>query len=242
MKKMIVYSALRPDEDHSVHFLQEFDEKNSIGLELGTHAISGCLDCNERNCDEFGVLNSEGGSGYTKNEFEIAQVYSSPERSGSLEDSDERPRDGETEYESVSETTPWRHQLSEYSLPEFYGQIVVPLNSESNDSGDVPWYRSLHAFLGLGSLIAVGYMDPGNWVTDLAGGSAYEYSLLFVIALSSIMAMFLQYLSLKAGLATSRDLAQICRDSYPRPVVVCLWIIMEVAICATGKLHGFVIY
>jgi hypothetical protein len=95
------------------------------------------------------------------------------------------------------------------------------------------WWRVCREYLGPGALIAVGYMDPGNWSTDIAGGSQYGYKLLFVVLFSSIMAMFLQYLSLKAGLATGRDLAQICRDSYPRPVSLFLWFAMEIAIMAT---------
>ena len=91
----------------------------------------------------------------------------------------------------------------------------------------------MKSYIGPGALVAVGYMDPGNWSTDIAGGSMFGYKLLFVILLSSLMAMFLQHLSLKAGLATGRDLAQICRDSYPNYIVYSLGVIMEVAICAT---------
>lgn len=137
-------------------------------------------------------------------------------------------RPPEIDDDMENETSPWFQSIKEHSLPEYNGQIAVPRSN-------APWYKQLSAFLGPGSLIAVGYMDPGNWVTDLAGGSAYGYRLLFVIALSSVMAMFLQYLALKAGLATSRDLAQICRDSYHPYVSFCLWIINEIAICATGK-------
>lgn len=95
------------------------------------------------------------------------------------------------------------------------------------------WWRVCREYLGPGALVAVGYMDPGNWSTDIAGGSQFGYSLLFVVLLSSLMAMFLQYLSLKAGLATNRDLAQICRDSYHPYVSRGLWIAMEIAIMAT---------
>lgn len=121
----------------------------------------------------------------------------------------------------------WLRNLEETSLAEFNGTITVP-NQETN------WFKKFRAFVGPGALVAVGYMDPGNWSTDIAGGSAFGYSLIFVIALSSLMAIFLQGLALKAGLATNRDLAQICRDSYPQHVVTLLWIIMEIAICATG--------
>ncbi|PNW80544.1 hypothetical protein CHLRE_07g321951v5 [Chlamydomonas reinhardtii] len=100
-------------------------------------------------------------------------------------------------------------------------------------SADAPWYKKLFAFAGLGFLISVGYMDPGNWATDLAAGSAFGYSLLFVVLLSSVCAMFLQYLSLKLGIATDRDLAQACRDAYHPAVNRVLWAVAELAIGAT---------
>jgi manganese transport protein len=92
--------------------------------------------------------------------------------------------------------------------------------------------RKLLAFAGPGFLVAVGYMDPGNWATDLAGGSKYNYTLLSVIMISNFMAILLQSLSLKLGIATGRDLAQACRDHYSKPVSFCLWIICELAIAA----------
>jgi manganese transport protein len=88
------------------------------------------------------------------------------------------------------------------------------------------------AFSGPGYLVAVGYMDPGNWATDLAGGSAFGYSLLSVILLSNLMAILLQSLSARLGIVTGRDLAQACRDHYPRPVAITLWVLCEIAICA----------
>jgi|SRR5690348_6955634 len=88
------------------------------------------------------------------------------------------------------------------------------------------------AFSGPGYLVAVGYMDPGNWATDLAGGSAFGYTLLSVILLSSLMAILLQALSARLGIATGRDLAQACRDHYSRPASVSLWVLAEVGICA----------
>jgi len=88
------------------------------------------------------------------------------------------------------------------------------------------------AFSGPGYLVAVGYMDPGNWATDLAGGSAFGYTLLSVVLLSSLMAMLLQCLSARLGIATGRDLAQACRDHYSRPVSMALWGLCETAICA----------
>jgi len=113
----------------------------------------------------------------------------------------------------------------EVSLPEMHGTIRVP-----HAAG---WLRRLFAFVGPGYLIAVGYMDPGNWATALAGGSAFGYTLLSVALISSLMAMLLQALAARIGLATGRDLAQLCRDRFPRPVNFVLWLLAEVAICAT---------
>lgn len=110
------------------------------------------------------------------------------------------------------------------SLPESYKTIPVP--------GHWPWWRKMLAFAGPGYLIAVGYMDPGNWATDLAGGSAFGYTLLSVILLSNLMAMLLQSLAGKLGIATGRDLAQACRDHYSYPVTIILWVLCEIAICA----------
>ena len=93
-------------------------------------------------------------------------------------------------------------------------------------------WRRLFAFAGPGYLIAVGYMDPGNWATDIAGGSAFGYTLLFVILLSNLMAILLQALSVRLGVATGRDLAQACRDHYAPPVALALWILCELAIIA----------
>lgn len=110
------------------------------------------------------------------------------------------------------------------SLPESYRTIPVPRHW--------PWWRKMLAFAGPGYLIAVGYMDPGNWATDLAGGSAYGYSLLYVILLSNLIAILLQYLAGKLGIVTGRDLAQACRDNFSYPVTIILWILCEIAICA----------
>jgi manganese transport protein len=93
--------------------------------------------------------------------------------------------------------------------------------------------RMLLAFTGPGLLVAVGYMDPGNWATDLAGGAQFGYTLLFVITLSNLMAIVLQALALRLGIATGRDLAQTCRDEYSKPVGFVLWILAEIAISAT---------
>jgi len=92
--------------------------------------------------------------------------------------------------------------------------------------------KRLFAFLGPAYLISVGYMDPGNWATDLAGGARYGYTLLSVIMLSNLMAILLQALAARLGIASGRDLAQACRDSYSRPVTIVLWILCEIAIAA----------
>ena len=110
------------------------------------------------------------------------------------------------------------------TLPEVHRTMHVP-----SQKG---FWRKLLAFVGPGYLVAVGYMDPGNWATDLAGGSKYNYSLLSVILLSSLMAMFLQYLALKLGIATGADLAQLCRRHYGKRASVFLWIFAEIAIAA----------
>src|SRR5687768_14484986 len=111
------------------------------------------------------------------------------------------------------------------SLPESHASIAVPGIGGS-------FWRKFGAFAGPGYLVAVGYMDPGNWATDLAGGSAFGYTLLSVILLSNIMAIVLQALAAKLGIVTGRDLAQACRDHYSRPVGFMLWIICELAIVA----------
>src|SRR4051812_26303866 len=94
------------------------------------------------------------------------------------------------------------------------------------------WLKRVLGFAGPGFLIAVGYIDPGNWATDLVGGSKFGYSLLWVLLLSNLMAIVLQNLSCRLGIVTGRDLAQACRDYYPRPIANALWILSEVAICA----------
>jgi manganese transport protein len=98
--------------------------------------------------------------------------------------------------------------------------------------GSGQWLRRFLAFLGPGYMVSVGYMDPGNWATDLAGGSQFGYTLLSVILLSNLMAIVLQALAARLGIATGRDLAQACRDHYPRPVAFVLWVVCEVAIIA----------
>ena len=111
------------------------------------------------------------------------------------------------------------------SLPEVHRSVAVP-----NAGG---FMRKLFAFMGPGYLVAVGYMDPGNWATALAGGSAFGYTLLSVALASSLMAILLQALCARIGVATGRDLAQLCRERFPKPVAYPLWLLAEVAICAT---------
>jgi manganese transport protein len=118
----------------------------------------------------------------------------------------------------------WRRALTTPSLPEAHRSIPV--------AADSSWLRKVLAFAGPGYLIAVGYMDPGNWATDLGGGSKFGYVLLSAVLISSLMAMFLQALAAKFGIATGRDLAQGCRDHYSRPTSISLWIVCELAIAA----------
>ncbi|KIG03291.1 Nramp family divalent metal transporter [Caballeronia concitans] len=110
------------------------------------------------------------------------------------------------------------------SLPEVYASVRVPVG--------VGWIRRFLAFAGPGYMISVGYMDPGNWATDIAGGSKFGYTLLAVILLSNLMAILLQALAVRLGVATGRDLAQACRDHYSKPVNLALWIACEAAIVA----------
>jgi manganese transport protein len=109
------------------------------------------------------------------------------------------------------------------SLPEVHGTVPVPAG----------FWRKVFAFAGPGYLVAVGYMDPGNWATDIAGGARYGYTLLSVVMISNLMAILLQAMAARLGIAAGRDLAQACRDSYSRPVVLALWVLAELAIAAT---------
>ena len=110
------------------------------------------------------------------------------------------------------------------SLREVHGSIAVPTGAG--------FWRKLFAFAGPGYLVAVGYMDPGNWATDLAGGARYGYTLLSVILLSNLMAILLQALGVRLGIGSGRDLAQACRDSYSQPTTLVLWVLCEIAIAA----------
>ncbi len=125
---------------------------------------------------------------------------------------------------TVAVDSGWRRARADSSLPESHRTVAVPAGAG--------FWRKLLAFSGPGFLVAVGYMDPGNWATDLVGGSQFGYTLLSVILISNLMAILLQHLCVKLGIATGRDLAQACRDHYPRPVVWFLWILCELAIAA----------
>ena len=119
----------------------------------------------------------------------------------------------------------WRHARRRPSLAEVFGSIATrPTGS---------FWHKLVSFLGPGYLVAVGYMDPGNWATSLAGGSKFGYALLTVALLSNLMAILLQALCTRLGIGAGRDLAQACRDAFPRAVSWPLWLLAEVAICAT---------
>jgi manganese transport protein len=123
-----------------------------------------------------------------------------------------------------SESSAWRRALTLPSLPESHRSIPISHNAH--------WFRKILAFAGPGYLVAVGYMDPGNWATDIGGGSKFGYTLLSVVLISNMLAMFLQALSAKLGIVTGRDLAQACRDHYSRRVSIFLWVACELAIAA----------
>ena len=123
------------------------------------------------------------------------------------------------------EATGWRHARRANSLSEVYASIAVPNENAS-------FWRKLLAFTGPGLMVAVGYMDPGNWATDIEGGARYGYLLLSVILISNFFAMLLQHLAVKLGIVTGRDLAQACRDNYSKPVSMVLWLLCEIAIAA----------
>src|SRR5689334_9573624 len=110
------------------------------------------------------------------------------------------------------------------SLPEVHSTVPVAQGGT--------WLRRFLSFAGPAYLVSVGYMDPGNWATDLAGGAKFGYALIWVILLSNLMAMYLQSLCVKLGVVTGRDLAQACREQYSKPVAVVLWFLCEIAIIA----------
>src|SRR5438132_13587223 len=108
------------------------------------------------------------------------------------------------------------------SLEDIHSSVPIPRG----------WWRRILAFSGPAFLISVGYMDPGNWGTDIEGGSKYGYRLMWVLLMSNLMAVLLQTLATRLGVVTGRDLAQACRESYPRPTTFALWIVWEIAIAA----------
>jgi manganese transport protein len=110
------------------------------------------------------------------------------------------------------------------SLSEVHGSVPIPTN--------VGIVKRLFAFAGPAYLVSVGYMDPGNWATDLEGGARFGYQLIWVLLMSNFMAVVLQTLAARMGIVTGRDLAQACRENYPRPVVIALWVMCEIAIAA----------
>ena len=131
-----------------------------------------------------------------------------------------------TDTENTAAAEPgWRHARQGTSLSEVHASIAMPAEGAS-------FWRKFRAYWGPGLLVAVGYMDPGNWATDLAGGARFGYTLLSVVLISNLFAMLLQHLAAKLGIVTGRDLAQACRDHYSKPVAIGLWVLCEIAIAA----------
>src|SRR6202034_1898197 len=140
---------------------------------------------------------------------------------------------------ATADATPGAGNLNEAASPSQAGLHAAALSPSLPESyRSVPifhgasFFRKMIAFAGPGYLVAVGYMDPGNWATDLGGGSKYGYTLLSAVMISSLMAIFLQALSAKLGIATGRDLAQACREHYSRRTSIVLWVLCEIAIAA----------
>ena len=129
-----------------------------------------------------------------------------------------------TEPNKAAPSGGWRSTPPLKSLAEVHGSVPIP-----HGAG---FWRKMIAFAGPGYLVAVGYMDPGNWATDIAGGARFGYTLLSVVMISNLMAILLQALSARLGIASGRDLAQACRDSYSRRTTIVLWLLCEVAIAA----------
>lgn len=126
----------------------------------------------------------------------------------------------------------WRQPVGTPSLPEVFRSIAVP-----KDAG---FWRRLLAFIGPGYVVAVGYMDPGNWATDISGGAVYAYALMSVILISNFIAIYLQALAAKLGIVGGRDLAQACRDAYGKQVGIALWLSAEIGIisCDIAEVIG----
>ncbi|MEO6962698.1 MAG: Nramp family divalent metal transporter [Puia sp.] len=129
-----------------------------------------------------------------------------------------------TEEKKIQASKAWRKTTLRPSLPEVFSTIHVPVTGS--------FWRKLLAFSGPGLMVAVGYMDPGNWATDIAGGAQFGYTLLSVILISNFFAIILQYLALKLGIAMERDLAQACRDHYKPVASFFLWVLCEIAVAA----------
>jgi manganese transport protein len=125
----------------------------------------------------------------------------------------------------LTTTGKWRRAAGEASLIDVFRSVPVLQNAG--------FFKRVMAFIGPGFLVSVGYMDPGNWATAIAGGARYGYALLFVALLSNIMAIILQSLCARLAIASRRDLAQACRDAFPKPVSLMLWLFAEIAIIAT---------
>src|SRR6201996_6881323 len=135
-------------------------------------------------------------------------------------------RSTELPHDSAPPLAPgWRGARGEPSLSDVFASVRTARGGS--------FWRRLLSFLGPGYLVAVGYMDPGNWATSLAGGSKFGYALLTVALLSNLMAILLQALCARLGIGAGRDLAQACRDAFPRAVSWPLWLMAEIAICAT---------
>jgi manganese transport protein len=118
----------------------------------------------------------------------------------------------------------WRQQVKSVSMPESHASVTVPANAS--------FWKKLMLYTGPGLMVAVGYMDPGNWATNIQGGAKFGYTLLSVILISNLFAILLQHLSLKLGIATGYDLAQACRANYAKSVTIALWLLCEIAIAA----------
>src|SRR5678809_776850 len=125
---------------------------------------------------------------------------------------------------TAPEERAWRHDILRPSLPEVHSTMPVPQSAT--------WLRKLLAFAGPGFLVAVGYMDPGNWATDLAGGSRYNYTLIWVLLMSNMMAILLQSLAARLGIVSRRDLAQINHEEYHPAINIPLYVLAEIAITA----------
>jgi manganese transport protein len=154
--------------------------------------------------------------------YYTSQIIEDQENQSTLNGTGKKER--KQKINNINNIIGWRKISSSVSMPEVFSSVNVPKN--------VNFFKKLLAFSGPGAMVAVGYMDPGNWATDIAGGAKFGYTLIFVIFISNLFAMLLQHLSLKLGIVTGRDLAQACRDNYSNPVSFMLWVLAEIAIAA----------